>query len=329
MIIAFKPYDDSVYNYRMQRPLEPLKAKFRRGLLRKNEQITLGDLAKRIKKQGNVYVVKNITNLETARWLVALRDLNKAKLVMDFDDYFFKIPDLNSAMLSYNKESIQVMAALTGRADYLTVSTVPLKYYLSDLNNNIEVLPNLIDPDDWIEPTKHDKIRVGWIYNTMHLPDAELIGKALHKVRKRYKDKVEICLFGGKVNPFLFDLDVHQEPVKNEDYPKALCEMGLDISLAPLLKNPYNDCKSNCKWLESTMAGSAVIASKVAPYKDSIKNKVTGLLADSEKQWYNKICLLIEDEKYRKQLAKNAKKEVLKNYNVKKDDKWRKFYQSI
>lgn len=324
-ILSFRPYKDAVYEYRATRPLGSLGARFRRSLLRNNETISLEKLAERIKKQGDIWVVKNVVNLETAKWLVSMRDLVGAKLIMDFDDNFYKIPELNAALLHFDKERLLVLASLAEKCDWLTVSTTPLKEEMKNLNPNIAVLPNYINPSEWKHPAKpHKKIRIGWVYNTMHLPDAELVGKALNKVKRVYGDRVEIVLFGGKVNPFTFDVN-HVKPVKYKDYPKKLCELGLDIAICPLIDNDYNRSKSNIKWLECSMSGAAVVASNVYPYEKSIEHGVTGFL--TTKQWYKYISKLIDDKELRQNIINQAREEIINNYSS--NEKWEAFYKCI
>lgn len=105
--------------------------------------------------------------------------------------------------------------------------------------------------------------------------------------------------------------------------------MGIDISVGPLADNDFNKCKSNIKWLESSMAGAAFIGSNVYPYEMSIKHGKTGFIAKTKNQWVKYISWLIDDDGRRNEMAKAAKEEVLKKYNLETNTDWKDFYEKI
>ena len=104
-------------------------------------------------------------------------------------------------------------------------------------------------------------------------------------------------------------------------------KQALDISVCPLADNQFNRCKSNIKWLESTMSGAAVVASDVYPCAQSIEHGKTGYLAKRTKDWVKCLSDLIENEDKRKQMVKNAQKEVKDNYAS--PQKWIDFYKYL
>ena len=201
------------------------------------------------------------------------------------------------------------------------------KYMAIVDNDNITVLPNFIDTKEWkFKRKKHKKIRIGWVWSPTHIPDIPVVAEALEKIYDEYSDKVEIVIFGRETNLFSFPT-TNIKGVRFDEYPKVFTEAGIDISICPLDDNDFNKCKSNIKWLESTMAGACVVASKVYPYEYSIKHGKTGYLASTTGQWVKHLSNLIENEDKRKELQANALREVLDKYSS--GDKWIKFYQSL
>lgn len=331
-ILGIVPKRSAVTIYRVIRPLEKIGGKVRFSLLRKNEKIKPLELAKRLKKQGDIWIFKYIEDLNTANLIVWMRDHVKSKLVVDIDDNIWQIQDdsiiINTEkdMTAHARRGLWTMEMIKA-ANAVTVSTRPMKNLLNKFNDTIAVLPNLIDPKDWkFKRKKHDKVIIGWVYSHTHFPDVKEIKGALNEVKKKYGDKIEIVIFGSDLQVFDFKPE-HHWGVKFKDYPKRLTELSFDISICPLEDNAFNRCKSNIKWMESTMAGAAVVASDVTPYSDSIQHGKTGYIANSKGQWVRYISGLVEDEKLRKSMIREAKKDILKNYTS--FDKWDKFYKCL
>ena len=321
--------DSVVSNYRQVRPLvEMLGAKVQRSLLKKTETIELGELAKRFKKKCDVLNIKYIDDKHTLDVLYSMRNQERFKIVVDIDDLLWSIPVGNPAMGDANQHANRIFS-LTGSvqsADWITVSTVPLYNALKPLNSNIAVLPNYLDLNDWKHPRgKHKSVRIGWVWSPTHIPDMHIVEGALHKIKKKYGDKVEIVIFGTTLDVFKGLKTTNIAGVKYDKYPETFMKAGIDISIAPLADNDFNKCKSNIKWLESTMAGAAFIGSKIYPYEHSVKEGKTGYLAKSEAQWVKRMEFLIENPEKRAELVKNAKKEVIKLNEVSKR-KWLDFY---
>ncbi len=330
-ILTLKHKDSSVFKYRFDRPLiENLGAKYQRSVLRKNEKIRIDKLAERYRKKCDVLVMKYIDHQHSLDLIYSLRNQGNFKVIVDIDDNVWQIPTGNIARgdIKTHVNRALMMTGSVSCADWVTVSTEPLKQILTPLNEKVAVLPNYIEPDEWkFKRGRHKKVRIGWVWSPTHIPDNEVIGEALNKIHKKYGDVVEIVIFGTTNNIFDFDT-VNIPAVPYYDYPKTFMEAGINISIAPLADNDFNRCKSNIKWMESSMAGAAFIGSKVYPYEFSVKDGVTGYTVKGENQWVKKLGWLIEDPQKRKSMAREAKKEVIKQSKENKKQ-WRDFYNYI
>jgi len=328
-ILCIRPKESAVWNYRMTRPLKNF-AVFRKTLLRKNEKIQIGELAKRFKKIAPIWNIKYLKDPHTANVLVSMRKAIDAKLVMDIDDNIWQVPVGNIVRQAEGWDTfVAVNTGLVECADWVTVATEPLKQALLPLNQNIVVLPNLIDPNEWNHKRKkHKKLRIGWVWSPTHFPDIPVVSTALEKIYEEYKDDIEIVIFGKEHDMFKFPT-INIKGVPFYEYPRVFTEAGIDISICPLADNDFNKCKSNIKWFESTLAGACVVASKVYPYEHSIIHGKTGLLADTPGLWIKHLSNLIENPALRKELHKNALKEVLEKYDVNRDMKWQLFYKTL
>jgi hypothetical protein len=80
-------------------------------------------------------------------------------------------------------------------------------------------------------------------------------------------DEVDWVLLGhcpdGLRKPFR---EIHP-PVAIADYPAALAALNLDVAIAPLEINAFNEAKSNLKLLEYGALGYPVVCSDIVPYQ--------------------------------------------------------------
>ena len=62
--------------------------------------------------------------------------------------------------------------------------------------------------------------------------------------------------------------------------------------------------------------GIPPVCSNVGTNKDIIKNEINGFLANNEEEWFNHIISLIDNEKLRSTIGKNAKNTIDKYYST-------------
>jgi len=325
---------NAVNTYRLHRFLDTVKNKVTKQSYLNKKRRTVGDISKSLLSKGEIWIAKYLPNNpnHNANFIATLisakriaSTIKKVKLVVDFDDDIWSIPISNPTFWHF-KENIGSLSYLAQEADVVTCSTQPLANVLKKYNKNVKVIKNVIDPKDWtIKKKKNRKVRIGWIFSITHIGDIKAVEQALTEIMEEYKDRVEFILMGGANGLFPFDYKF-TNGVHYCDYSKTLQKVNLDISICPLANNTFNESKSNIKWLESSMAGAVVVASKVYPYEHSIKNGKTGFVCGSKNQWKNALRKLIESEELRKTIVKNAQEEILKNYNIENEkEEYQKF----
>lgn len=314
--------------YRMMNPVGEYGGdlSFKVGVDKDNEGsekvLHIGELKKNIAELGDsffsaydVVLVKYIARKEDAQSILYWKSKSpNTKVFLDVDDNVFEIPEGNSAKSKWGEQEQSILAFFANECDGITCSTLPLAEYFRELNPNVYVIPNKIKASVW-KPLKRDKIiKIGWTYSSTHAPDKEVLGNALKTIKDKYPDVI-IETTGSQLEgtenvvgcPFAF-------------YHKWLCERNWDIAIAPLQDNQFNAGKSNIKWLESTMSGAVFVGSNVFPYSESIEHGKTGFLAETEQDWVDILSMLIESKEIRKTVHANAKKVVLKNYNIEVDN---------
>ncbi len=153
-------------------------------------------------------------------------------------------------------------------ADRLVVTTQALAEELGDMAEDIWVVPNYLDEAVWgglqSQRGVSARPRVGWAGAQQHLGDLEL----LEEVVRETAEQVDWVFFGmcpEFLQPYVKEI---HNPVTFEKYPQKLATLNLDLAVAPLEHNRFNECKSNLRILEYGALGWPVIASDIAPYRE-------------------------------------------------------------
>ncbi|PKO82462.1 MAG: hypothetical protein CVU19_01720 [Betaproteobacteria bacterium HGW-Betaproteobacteria-13] len=188
-------------------------------------------------------------------------------VVFDLDDLITRIPPQSIHRGAF---PIDVGARLKRAAhlcDRLVVSTPQLKEACRSWNDNIRVVPNYLPGARWngLDPQRNtsDRPRVGWAGSLGHEGDLALIRDVVAKLG----NEVEWVFLGECPIEMKHLLAEHYPPVTINQYPTALAAMCLDIAIAPLEINPFNEAKSSLKILEYGALGYPVICSDIAPYQ--------------------------------------------------------------
>lgn len=85
----------------------------------------------------------------------------------------------------------------------------------------------------------------------------------------------------------------------------------MDINLAPLSKTEFNDGKSALKIFEAALHSVPTVASPSEPYRNAIKDKRTGYLADTPDDWYTTLVELVDKPKKYIEVGNAARKEIV------------------
>lgn len=216
----------------------------------------------------------------------------RAFKVAELDDYLLKLPPKSAHYDQFPKDMLHRMRRWLGLMDRLVVSTAPLANAMSKLHRDIRVVPNRLPPDRWgnlvSQRRQGRRPRVGWAGGESHLGDLELIADAV----KELADEVEWVFFGMCPKPMRQYLHEFHGHVAIEDYPRKLASLNLDLAVAPLEHNLFNDCKSNLKLLEYGACGYPVVCSNELPYQGDLP--VTRV-KNRHKDWVDAIRMHLAD----------------------------------
>lgn len=161
---------------------------------------------------------------------------------------------------------------------------------------------------------KPGALRIGYFSGTdTHDADWATIEDAVIRVLDTHPE-VELWL-GGLIEP-TEKLEPYVQRIQRlpfvpwHDLPKHL--HNLDVCLAPLTADSiFNEAKSAIKWLEAALALTPTVAYPTHPFAEVIEHGVTGMLANNTDEWYESICILLDNEVLRHTMARDAKAQAL------------------
>lgn len=297
-----------------------------------------------------------VEGLKTIRQYQALG----VKVSTDYDDLHFNVSPFNPAYKHFGTEEVQVKDPTTGdiqdlwkdgkagfdlkknkvkfhsyvsilqEVDLITTTTLYLKGAMEQIGgrkDNIKVLPNAIDFDQWkplypIRDKYKDKFRFGWAVSSSHGEDWLAIKPALIDFLKSHQDATFVCIGDTHIDikQALPSNQVEWYPFSNlweGHYPLRMAMLGLDVGIAPLADLEFNKCKSPLKYEEYTAFGWPTIAQNMEPYSSHMVHGETGLLASDTDSWVRCLDALCKDSNLRCKLHFNALHAVKGMFDIK------------
>lgn len=249
-------------------------------------------------------------------------------VVHELDDNLHRVDPRSPAYQVYRggSEALAVATRVVGLAHGCTFSTESLRRFYQFANRNAVVVPNSIDFDlrPWRVPFRYrqsDRLVVGWTFAAQHQQDYGVLKHVLSRIVKKYPH-VDIAFYANPTQAMeLFrDYGIPPEramlvqPNRFQDYPYWI---GIfDIGVAPLFNDEFTRAKSDLKLLEYGARGVPCVASDVEPYRRSVQQGTPALIADSDMQWEEHLCRLIEDRQYREDLGQRAEHYVYEQRNM-------------
>jgi len=257
---------------------------------------------------SDILVFQRQKNEAALNEIIAWKKKGK-KIIIDYDDNFFALESHNPANKSYTTGALEILKKATSVADAITVSVKPLAEKYNEYNSNIHILPNSIDEDAFSLIKKNrERATIGWQGGHSHLEDLKSIRSAINELR--IKIDFDFILAGYNPGNFFNDSIYRGWMPFSDDLNHHLLFSDFDIGLCPLTDSPFNDSKSDVKFLEYSSLEIPTIASKSLPYI-TIDHGVTGYLARNLSDWKKYIADLISNKQKRRKIGTAAKEYVV------------------
>ncbi len=214
-------------------------------------------------------VLQRQTTPERIEAMRRIKAFSRAFKVYELDDYLPKLPMKNKYRQDMSRDILKLLRQGLGTVDRFLVSTEALKEAFAGLHPDIRVIENHLPVSWWGDLQSRrrisDKPRVGWAGSASHGGDLEMIADVVRELA----NEVDWVFFGmcpDKLRPHVHE---YHAGVPIAQYPQKLASLDLDLALAPVEDNLFNQCKSNLRLLEYGACGFPVVCSEVRCYEDA------------------------------------------------------------
>ena len=285
-------------------------------------------------KWAHVIVVSNISNFGgnySARVIGKGKEFKKF-VHFDTDDLLTELYDEHRLKKVYEEKGLSELTKhMYYSSDLVTVTQHKFAKRIEKfVSKCLAVVKNCIDYDlpCWNFPKKvgHKPIRIGWAGGIHHDPDVKEFASVPHLVNQKVgqenvwwdfyghpptedKDDWQVDVWKGYKRTLLSGFKGHKNwSIHNALPPDNYGGMyaNMDIAIAPLQMNNFNDSKSDIKVAECGRYKVPLVASDVGCYNETIENWKTGYLIPpgaSKIQWVKVLSRLVKEHKLRKAMG--------------------------
>ena len=272
-ILSFGVGSYGSWQYRVIQPLDAMQAAGKGRCIHtdldSSQRIPLPSAVNLERLQPTVLLMHNTSHDDYIEAMEKYKRVNDAFIVFGQDDLVTALPPKNPFFKTVYRDMKKRLRRCLAVTDRLVVTTEPLAQALHGMVDDVCVVPNYLDATVWGEFGSQRRTaarpRVGWAGAQQHQGDLEL----LEAVVRETADEVDWVFFGmcpQALRPYVKEVC---DAVPFEDYPRKLAALNLDLAVAPLEHNRFNECKSNLRILEYGMLGLPVIATDITPYQDA------------------------------------------------------------
>jgi hypothetical protein len=198
------------------------------------------------------------------------------------------------------------------------VTTRALAADYGQLNDNVYVCRNSIDPSDWPNPAPRDGVfRIGWYASNSHDRDSVQVAKALSWASRQ--PGVEVVNIGHDPGWSFARRQVEW----TDDFRGQRKELRkLDVGVAPLVLSPLAKYRSDLKALEYAMGGAMPFLQSSEPYWEW-ENKGFVRMCHSPADWVSALQWAVRNQDEVRWRAQQARAYVLGNRTFRTEiDRW-------
>ncbi len=313
-------------------------------------KVTVNHIYESIPKAADILILHRVKLDNYTQKFIKYAKRMGAVVIYDIDDLLFS--KLGEAYLSriqrcqYERhiESENHFKAAMKLCDTVVVSVPYLANYVNKWHSDVRVMRNglsreyLNTANNIFEKRRNAKSRklvtIGYLSgSSTHDYDFKIVENALLRVLRKFEN-VKVMLVGpvsfSKKFLYFGERFLHIKWVEYNEYPRLF--ESIDINVIPLeVSQPFCQCKSELKYIESGACGVVNIASPTDVYAEIISNEFNGLLAgDNDNGWYDVLKDLINNPMKREIIGENGREFVIKNYSVsKRIIEWQKLLNDI
>jgi glycosyltransferase involved in cell wall biosynthesis len=237
----------------------------------------------------------------------------KVPIVYDIDDPVF-LPyrsPVNSwfSLLKFSRKTHSFFRM----ADHIISINNLMADYARKYNSSISVVPNFVDTNEFCPAVSKNggPAKIVWTGSIGTVRNLATIAKPLHDLQAKYDVPLRLIaneepvVEGVKVDFRKWSPDVEISNLQD-----------CDIGLVPLLDLRWNPWKFFLKTVQYMAAGLPVVARRMGSNTEIIQDGVNGFLVETEKEWFDRLSLLIEDRELREKMGRAARKTAVEGYSL-------------
>ncbi|WP_051229294.1 glycosyltransferase family 9 protein [Paludibacterium yongneupense] len=236
-------------------------------------------------------------------------------VLFEVDDWLPALPAAHPQFEDYTPTELKVCwQRHLPKMSRLIASTEHLAATMRPWNDRVQVIPNLLARQRWqdypLADNGDEPVTIAFCGTATHNGDLRLISDALLRIVNTFGSQVRFLFWGGSL-PHGFEqvqnVTLVPKTVDYQDYLAHLSTLKIDIGIAPLEENPFNDGKSDLKWLEYSAVGAACVASDVPAYAEAKRLGLALVVNNDRESWEQALASLIRDKALRHDLATRAR----------------------
>jgi len=242
-------------------------------------------------------------------------------IIQMVDDLFRNLPETHPHYRFHQREGEVRMRDAVSMCNRLIVSTQPLADAYQQYCPDVVVMPNCLNDEAWgaffHEPPVRNRLRIGWAGAAQHLGDLNMIEDVVAALAPDV-DWVFMGMCPNSLRPYVHEFHPF---VSYAEYPAKLAMLDLDIAIAPLEDNTFNESKSNLRLLEYGAMGWPVVCSDVYPFRSDDPPVVR--LGNQSTDWIAALRQLMASRAERRRLGTQLHDWVEQRYFIsKRTDAW-------
>lgn len=218
-------------------------------------------------------------------------------------------------------ERCSALGSLLSSVDLVYCSTERLKVRLSSYLPNLRAVAGKIycSAKPLRRPSARASLVLGRIADADGANNLDMVVPAIEKLLDTHPN-VRFEQFGSSSLPatlqrFGSRVSGAPSPENDDRFMEELTARQWDIAICPLVQDASNLIKTNIKWVQSSAAGAAVVASRGPVYDDCCADGC-GLLADHPDNWFDALDLLVRDEEWRLAQVARAQNRLASEYSL-------------
>jgi GT2 family glycosyltransferase/glycosyltransferase involved in cell wall biosynthesis len=281
--------------------------------------IVLADAESALSYRADLVVTQRygVPDLDAAQALIRHCHDHGISLLYDMDDDLLHIPrDHPDAKLL--RPRARMVSRMIKGADAVWVSTPALAETVTELRDDVRVVPNGLDERLWTAlppptPPRQGPVRILLMGTATHDGDFAIVESALAQMKDVFAEHVSIELVGVSSRSDLpgWAQRIGMPAHASSSYPGFVnwaTQQHWDIGIAPLADTAFNRCKSSIKTLDYAALGLPMLASDREAYRGSLADGPGGwLLPDDQSAWFVALSRLVRDGALRRRMSEAAR----------------------